>query len=86
MTIGGASVAPAVAAPAATGPSAAADLPQEQAVRVPEKGLLRGGGPSGFLTVHEQASDRFTWTRYAYGGTVELPAGTYRGLSAATSS
>ncbi|MFH8717304.1 FG-GAP repeat domain-containing protein [Streptomyces zaomyceticus] len=79
VTAGGASVAPAVAAPAATGASAAADLSQEQAVRVPEKGLLRGGGPSGFLTVHEQARDRFTWTRYADGGTVELPAGTYRG-------
>ncbi|MEV6200207.1 VCBS repeat-containing protein [Streptomyces sp. NPDC051771] len=79
VTAGGASVAPAVAAPAATGPSATADLPQEQAVRVPERGTLRGGGASGFLTVHEQAPDRFTWTRYADGGTVELPAGTYRG-------
>ncbi|MEU9855319.1 VCBS repeat-containing protein [Streptomyces sp. NPDC047974] len=79
VTAGGASVAPAVAAPAATGPSATADLPRQQAVRVPEDGLLRGGGPSGFLTVHEQARDRFTWTRYADGSTVELPAGTYRG-------
>ncbi|MFC8016213.1 hypothetical protein, partial [Streptomyces cinereoruber] len=79
VTVGGASVAPAVAAPAATGPSAVVDLPQEQAVRVPEKGLLRGGGPSGFLTAHEQARDRFIWTRYVDGGTIELPAGTYRG-------
>ncbi|MFF6873662.1 hypothetical protein [Streptomyces sp. NPDC012450] len=69
VTVRGASVAPAVAAPAATGPSAAADLSQEQAVRVPEKGLLHGGGPSGFLTVHAQARDRFTWTQYADGGT-----------------
>ncbi|MGV9690544.1 hypothetical protein ACWDUX_15680 [Streptomyces sp. NPDC003444] len=39
VTVGGASAAPAVAAPAATGPPTAADLPQEQAVRVPEKGF-----------------------------------------------
>ncbi|MFH9953402.1 VCBS repeat-containing protein [Streptomyces roseolus] len=79
VTAGGASVAPATAAPAATGPSATADLPQEQAVRVPEGGILSGSGPSGFLTVHKEARDRFTWTRYADGGTVELPAGAYRG-------
>ncbi|MFH8259820.1 FG-GAP repeat domain-containing protein [Streptomyces roseolus] len=78
-TAGGASVAPATAAPAATGPSATADLPQERAVRVPEGGILSGSGPSGFLTVHKEARDRFTWTRYADGGTVELPAGAYRG-------
>ncbi|MFJ3616514.1 hypothetical protein [Streptomyces hydrogenans] len=49
VTAGGACVTPALAAPAVTG-AVTADLPQQEPVGMPTGGVLRGGGPSGFLT------------------------------------
>ncbi|MGW3399041.1 FG-GAP repeat domain-containing protein [Streptomyces hydrogenans] len=77
VTAGGACATPALAAPAVTG-AVTADLPQQEPVGMPTGGVLRGGGPSGFLTF-DARQERFFWTRYVDGVTVELPEGQYRG-------
>ncbi|MFF0478352.1 FG-GAP repeat domain-containing protein [Streptomyces sp. NPDC004284] len=78
VTAGAGALTPAMAAPAATGTGVTAGLPQETSIGMPANSELRGGGPSGFLTMG-RVSGRFSWTRYADGTTVDLPAGKYRG-------
>ncbi|MFF8804492.1 FG-GAP repeat domain-containing protein [Streptomyces omiyaensis] len=68
----------ATAAPALTG-AVTAGTADQAPVSLPTGNTLRGSGPSGFLTVDPKAPDRFSWTRYADGVTVQLPRGTYRG-------
>ncbi|MER5739474.1 MULTISPECIES: VCBS repeat-containing protein [unclassified Streptomyces] len=78
VTGGAVSATPALAAtPAATG-APTAGTQEREPVSLPTGNTLRGGGPSGFLSSDAQL-ERFSWTRYADGVTVELPAGRYRG-------
>ncbi|MFL9679653.1 hypothetical protein [Streptomyces sp. KL110A] len=85
VTAGGVSAAPAMAVPAATGPTATADLPEREPVSMPTGSTLRGGGPSGFLSV-DARQDRFSWTRYADGSPSSCPRACTGAPSAATSS
>ncbi|WP_158983434.1 hypothetical protein [Streptomyces sp. NRRL F-5193] len=79
----GAAAAPALAAPAsapalAVAAPAAAGEAEQDAIGI-RASLLRGSGPSGFLTRSKTTADQFFWTRYADGATVTLPRGEYHG-------
>ncbi|WP_435974701.1 FG-GAP repeat domain-containing protein [Streptomyces sp. Qhu_M48] len=78
---GALAAAPAFAAPATgalAGGAANAGAEQQDVFDLPHGSTLRGNGPSGFLTSHEDSSDGKTvyrWTRYEDGSVTTLPTG-----------